>query len=430
MERKTGNSASRHGAEHQTRCGLACLYADATLDGLALFDIVPTVTDLFREVVLPLRASWHNEDITNFVGCPRGFRLTAIPVRPDRRHLPPRRSPTAALIPPTVAGQNLADITLPAAGGRAAGSGSGGADRGDGPSPTRPERSSPNPTRGEEQLVACKLSCSVPNPQISPHSFYLTGCTGFAISEMHLCRNAVQFSLQVMISLGFKTLRKKSNLRVSRALPRPGVGDRGAPGGAKSRPKSAEMGPFRGDFTRIRAGSTGSATDIALPTVGRRTGTGRLTGRAAGPGRGRGVRSRLADEGPHGRNRCRSKSVSVEIGVDSIFPPSRRMTRPCPGPARRSSVRPGASARGTPRSVPADPTRSARPGGPPADRPGIAPDRHRAEAGSVPPGSRPLSDVGIGLHRLGGRDRRRPRRDERIRPGGALVLRPVRAVLE
>jgi hypothetical protein len=42
---------------------LAWRHVDATLDGVALFDIVPTVTDLFRQVVLPLHASWHNKDI-------------------------------------------------------------------------------------------------------------------------------------------------------------------------------------------------------------------------------------------------------------------------------------------------------------------------------------------------------------------------------
>jgi WD40 repeat protein len=42
---------------------LARLEGAVSLDGVSLFDIVPTVTDLLRESVWPLRASWHNTDI-------------------------------------------------------------------------------------------------------------------------------------------------------------------------------------------------------------------------------------------------------------------------------------------------------------------------------------------------------------------------------
>jgi hypothetical protein len=48
---------------------LAWCHVDATLDGVALFDIVPSVTDLFREVALPLRATCHNKDIVNIDDC-------------------------------------------------------------------------------------------------------------------------------------------------------------------------------------------------------------------------------------------------------------------------------------------------------------------------------------------------------------------------
>src|SRR5262249_12220854 len=60
---KKGNSATRPDAKPGTRRRPACRHADASLDGVALFDIVPTVTDLLRESFLPLRAIWHNKDI-------------------------------------------------------------------------------------------------------------------------------------------------------------------------------------------------------------------------------------------------------------------------------------------------------------------------------------------------------------------------------
>ena len=59
---KKGNSATRPGAKPGTLSRLACRHADASPDGVALFDIVPTVTDLLRQSVLPLRASWHNTE--------------------------------------------------------------------------------------------------------------------------------------------------------------------------------------------------------------------------------------------------------------------------------------------------------------------------------------------------------------------------------
>src|SRR5262245_11509383 len=64
--RASENSATRPGTKPGTRRRLACRRADASLDGVALFDIVPTsVTDLLRASVLPLRAIWHNTDIPN-----------------------------------------------------------------------------------------------------------------------------------------------------------------------------------------------------------------------------------------------------------------------------------------------------------------------------------------------------------------------------
>ena len=57
---------------------------------------------------------------------------------------------------------------------------------------------------------------------------------------------------------------------------------------------------------------------------------------------------------------------------------------------------------------------------------GQGPDRHQP-AGALAAGSRAAGDA---LHRLGGRDRRRPRGRRRVRHGRAISLRQVRAVLE
>jgi hypothetical protein len=65
---KTGNSATRPTDKRSTRRRLARLEGAASLDGAALFDIGPTVTDLLRESVLPLRAIWHNTDVALFRG--------------------------------------------------------------------------------------------------------------------------------------------------------------------------------------------------------------------------------------------------------------------------------------------------------------------------------------------------------------------------
>ena len=53
-----------------------------------------------------------------------------------------------------------------------------------------------------------------PIPQILPHCFSLSGCTGFATSEMHLCRDVGRVAPQVMIGLGLKIFQEKSKLRV------------------------------------------------------------------------------------------------------------------------------------------------------------------------------------------------------------------------
>ena len=65
---ETGNSATRPADKRRARRGLARRDVAATLDGVSLFDIVPTVTDLLRESVLPLRAIWPNTDVTNYRG--------------------------------------------------------------------------------------------------------------------------------------------------------------------------------------------------------------------------------------------------------------------------------------------------------------------------------------------------------------------------
>ena len=60
-----GNSATRPMDKCKTWRGHACLDVAISLDRVTLFDIVPTVTDLLRGVVLPLHAIWHNTDIPN-----------------------------------------------------------------------------------------------------------------------------------------------------------------------------------------------------------------------------------------------------------------------------------------------------------------------------------------------------------------------------
>src|SRR5262245_30233762 len=62
-------------------CKLARLQVDTTRDGVALFDIVPEVTDLLRESVLPLRAIWHNTDVARFDG-PEPDGSVPPPIRP------------------------------------------------------------------------------------------------------------------------------------------------------------------------------------------------------------------------------------------------------------------------------------------------------------------------------------------------------------
>src|SRR5262249_28233723 len=57
-ELATGNSATRPTDKRRARRGLARRDVAATLDGVSLFDIGPTVTDLLRKWVLPLRAIW------------------------------------------------------------------------------------------------------------------------------------------------------------------------------------------------------------------------------------------------------------------------------------------------------------------------------------------------------------------------------------
>ena len=68
--RQMGNSATRPGAKPGTLSRLACRHADVSPDGVALFDIVPTFTDLLRQSVLPLRAIWHNTDFACSRGAP------------------------------------------------------------------------------------------------------------------------------------------------------------------------------------------------------------------------------------------------------------------------------------------------------------------------------------------------------------------------
>jgi len=46
-----------------------------TLNGVALSDIVPTVTNRFRKVVLPLRAIWHNRSMMFSLGPENWTRL-------------------------------------------------------------------------------------------------------------------------------------------------------------------------------------------------------------------------------------------------------------------------------------------------------------------------------------------------------------------
>ena len=63
------NSATRRTDKRRTRRGLALREAAVSLDGVSLFDIVPTVTDLPRESVWPLRATWHNTEIVIIDKC-------------------------------------------------------------------------------------------------------------------------------------------------------------------------------------------------------------------------------------------------------------------------------------------------------------------------------------------------------------------------
>ena len=79
-------------------------------------------------------------------------------------------------------------------------------------------------------------------------SLYLTGCTRFAISEMHLCPNAGRFAVQVVIGFTIKIFRKNSNLRVHAPARDVWGSDRGALDGAGNRPESAKMGWFRRVF--------------------------------------------------------------------------------------------------------------------------------------------------------------------------------------
>jgi hypothetical protein len=62
-ERKA-NSATR--VRDKCRMGLRPARSPnvVTLDGVSLFDVMPTVTNLLGEVFLPLRAIWHNRDLT------------------------------------------------------------------------------------------------------------------------------------------------------------------------------------------------------------------------------------------------------------------------------------------------------------------------------------------------------------------------------
>ena len=60
------NSATRRTDKRRTRRGLALREAAVSLDGVSLFDIVPTVTDLPRESVWPLRATRHNTEFPFF----------------------------------------------------------------------------------------------------------------------------------------------------------------------------------------------------------------------------------------------------------------------------------------------------------------------------------------------------------------------------
>jgi hypothetical protein len=123
------------------------------------------------------------------------------------------------------------------------------------PSGTIVAESSPGGTE-----IACMqtilLDPLTPN-YFSPRCVHLSGCIRFAISEMHLCLCPSQFASQAVIVLGFKTFRKKSNLRV-RSPSRDGMRAIVPPwAGPKTGQKSAEMGPFRRFFARLRAGFSG-----------------------------------------------------------------------------------------------------------------------------------------------------------------------------
>ena len=59
-----GNSATRPTDKCRMVPGPVRDPGAVTFDGVSLFDIVPTVTGLVRGVVVPLRAIWHNMNIT------------------------------------------------------------------------------------------------------------------------------------------------------------------------------------------------------------------------------------------------------------------------------------------------------------------------------------------------------------------------------
>jgi hypothetical protein len=96
-----------------------------------------------------------------------------------------------------------------------------------------------------------------PEPQFFPHGFSLSGCTRFATSEMHLCRDSCRFVSQVAIGMGFKTFLEKSKLRVrtpSRDGMRAIVTPRTGLGTDQNRPKSPRFGGFLPGFGPVLRG--------------------------------------------------------------------------------------------------------------------------------------------------------------------------------
>lgn len=148
---------------------------------------------------------------TGLAGTPIGPARTARPghpptARPERRHFPPRRSPTPTLISPAAARRDPADITLPAR-PSAGGSDSGGADRSHRPSPTRPGRASLHPI-GWRIIEGMLSVMRLPQSPNFSFSLYLLGCTGFAKIEMHLSRSRSGLASQVAIGFGFKIFQR------------------------------------------------------------------------------------------------------------------------------------------------------------------------------------------------------------------------------